>query len=390
MSFNRTIKIIIVAFLLISLSAGLDLPAAQAAPSRDPLCGSSINLVGCWRMEEGSGVTLVDGSGNGLDATTVESPTWSTPGKVGNYSLHLNGSNQYAYTQPDPQIGILNAITITAWFKSDSTISYDQTLVSKAKQNTVDGFELSLSGTETAEPPGGKEKIYFRVNQQSSGNKYRVNSKNKYPLNGTGWRFVAGTYDGAATGKSMDLFIDGVLDEYNDLAVPGPDSISPNTLPLVIGAQVSIRAIPPPLYNSSRLFAGNIDDVRIYNRALTGAEINTLFSSPTAVNLASFSASAFGSSVHLTWTTASEEDLVSFNLYRSTTPNGEAHLVNPSPIPALSFGRVTGASYQFADMVDLGQHYFYRLELVKQDGAWPGPQVSVDTGYWVHMPLLFH
>jgi hypothetical protein len=159
-------------------------------------------------------------------------------------------------------------------------------------------------------------------------------------------------------------------------------TIGTNSYPLGIGTQGDNA--------QDRRFNGTIDDVRVYKRALSASEIGQLAGLPTAVNLASFTGSTLGNIVHLTWTTAIEEDMVGFNLYRSESANGEARLVNPSPIPAQNIGQLTGASYQFTDFVNLGQHYFYRLELVKQNGNWPGPQVGVKTGFWVHMPLMFH
>jgi hypothetical protein len=378
MSSNRVFQVFVFVFLLVSLSVGFELPPAQAAPTSDTLCNASTNLVGFWRMEEGSGSTLIDGSGNGLNATINGIMHWE-PGRIGNYSLVLDDKNPYASVANNPKLQIANAISLAAWINPKSVNNY--TIISKyvtsSTTGSTDGFQLSLAG-DSAPVNGHEKRIYLRLNQKSSQNTYRVSTNTPYDTNA--WTFVVATYDGTADGRPMNIYRNGGLDILGGHAVTGPTSIATNALNLNIGKE----------NNDGYYFWGSLDDVRIYNCALTLAQINALFLSPTAVNLASFTGFSLGSTVHLAWTTASEEDLVGFNLYRSESASGEAKLVNSSPIPAQNIGQLTGASYQFTDIVNLGQHYFYRLELVKQDGNWPGPQVGVKTGYWVHLPLLVH
>ena len=90
-----------------------------------------------------------------------------------------------------------------------------------------------------------------------------------YPIDGT-WMHVAATYDGAI----MRLYINGVQEASLATTVP----ITTNNLPLTIGAQDGTTA--------SRWFMGWMDDARVYNRALSLAEIQALFgnTAPVAVN----------------------------------------------------------------------------------------------------------
>lgn len=92
--------------------------------------------------------------------------------------------------------------------------------------------------------------------------------------------------------------------------------------------------------------------------------------SPTAVTLASFDARAKLGRVAITWRTASENEIVGFNVWRG--PLGEQK-VNASLVPAR--GSVGGASYRLVDArVRRGGSYTYRLQIVKRDGstAWYG------------------
>lgn len=71
--------------------------------------------------------------------------------------------------------------------------------------------------------------------------------------------------------------------------------------------------------------------------------------------------------VEVTWETATELQTAGFNLYRSTTPDGELTLVNQAGglIPGQGEG-LTGASYTYTDSeVIAGQTYYYVLEEIE-------------------------
>jgi hypothetical protein len=64
-------------------------------------------------------------------------------------------------------------------------------------------------------------------------------------------------------GSKTSIFVDGVL----DATAPSSPNISVNDFPVLIGANAQVKG---------RLFRGLIDDVRIYNRALSSDEVRTL------------------------------------------------------------------------------------------------------------------
>jgi hypothetical protein len=207
-------------------------------------------LVCHLKMEEGSGTTLVDDSPYHNDGTTVASPTW-TAGVIGQ-ALNLNGTSQYATLPDAPSLDITNAITLVAWVKPAGAAASTQYLVKKATLGSVDGYEISLSSAG---------KVFVRFNQSTSADLYRINSITSYPLNGSAWIHIAATFD-QSTGF-MKLYINGVQ-EGGDLA--GPASIIANNIPLGIGAQG----------NGVSKFNGILDEVQIYNIALTGPQILAL------------------------------------------------------------------------------------------------------------------
>jgi hypothetical protein len=109
---------------------------------------------------------------------------------------------------------------------------------------------------------------------------------------------------------------------------------------------------------------------------------------PTAVTLASFTATPTGRALLVEWETATEIDNLGFNLYRSDSPGGERLRLNASLIPSQAPGSPVGAIYTFLDeTVAPGIAAYYWLEDVDIYGTATlhGPISAV-----VHAPDLYH
>jgi hypothetical protein len=90
---------------------------------------------------------------------------------------------------------------------------------------------------------------------------------------------------------------------------------------------------------------------------------------PTAVTLASFSATPQAGGILIAWETAMEIDTVGFNLYRAQSPDGPYVKLNDTLIPSQSPGSVFGATYAWLDEgVQDGITYYYKLEDVEVSG----------------------
>ena len=88
----------------------------------------------------------------------------------------------------------------------------------------------------------------------------------------------------------------------------------------------------------------------------------------TLVELSSFTATPKAGKVLLQWTTEAEISNAGFNLYRSTTENGEYIKINDSLIPAQG-SSTQGASYEFVDTnVQNRKTYYYKLEDIDLNG----------------------
>ncbi len=225
--------------------------AQSATSSVSSKCGSDPSQVGCWQMEGNAN----DGSTYGHNALAAGSPAWSS-GKFGQ-AIELNGTQHvYVADAADAHLNITTQVTLAAWVKP--TVDGTQYLVKKGTYNDGSGYELTL-----ATASGDSGAFFFRINDSAS---CRVDSKSLYSTYFNTWVHVAATYDRA----QLHIYINGALDD--SASANCTDSIIANsTMPLAIGAQS----------DSTGNFTGALDDVRVYNRALSPAEIISLYNNTT-------------------------------------------------------------------------------------------------------------
>ncbi|MEX2512321.1 MAG: LamG-like jellyroll fold domain-containing protein [Cyclobacteriaceae bacterium] len=206
------------------------------------------DLVGHWMMDEGSGNTLIDYSGNGNDATiqNTSGVSW-VEGQVG-LALRLTGSlNRFATVPHNATLDINEAITIAAWIRPMGLAR--RQILSKGGPN---GYEFSIFENG---------KIEFRFNRESEGNNYLIRSNTDYPTDGQSWMHVAVTFDGTTS----TLYVNGEAD--NSISY-SPTLILSNTTDLMIGSR-----------EASNRWDGDLDEIRLYKRALSGSEIANLATS---------------------------------------------------------------------------------------------------------------
>jgi hypothetical protein len=223
-------------------------------------------VVGYWQFNEGAGTLANDSSIAQNQGTLLGGAKFAT-GHAGS-GLSLTGASQRTVVADAASLDITQSVTIGAWIAPQTVDT--QYLVKKAHNQSVDGYELSLSATG---------KVFVRFNQASSGDTFRVDSTSSYPTNGTTWMHVVATYDGA----TIRLYINGQLQASKAATF----TIKANNLGLGIGAEDS----------GYRPLRGKMDDVLVANRAFTTAEVVALYQGtfsigPTATSFAMASPSA--------------------------------------------------------------------------------------------------
>jgi hypothetical protein len=213
-----------------------------------PVGNTTNNLVGWWKLDDGAGTSAVDSSGNGNTGTLNNSPTWTTSGMNGG-ALTFNGTNQYLSAPNAPSLD-LTTFTVSVWVNFSSPPSTYVTLISNYAGGVSDNYNLTLQG-------GNYQVCSF----QDAGANFRSTGLGWVPTPGV-WYQVACTFDGS----TISLYINGAL------AASSPQPYTPKvgTSGLTIGASHT---------HTTYFFPGTIDDIRVYNRALSATDIKTLYTS---------------------------------------------------------------------------------------------------------------
>jgi len=205
-------------------------------------------VVGAWHFDEGEGTIAHDTSGEGNDGTLYDAnstnddgntpPQW-VDGKFGK-ALEFDGVDDYVEVPDSESLNITDEITVMAWVKEENIPQAGRPIVDKILSWVGGGWALFFLGTE--------EEVRWQI-----GGGTVVD----YSLDTSKWNFVVGT---GRSGGKMRLFVNGV--EVGSTSIT---DIPSNTENVLIG------------YYPSHLFNGTIDEVRIYNRALSEEEISDLY-----------------------------------------------------------------------------------------------------------------
>jgi Concanavalin A-like lectin/glucanases superfamily len=215
-----------------------------AMPTPTPTATPTPGLVAAYGFNEGSGTVVNDASGNGNNGT-INGATWTTSGKYGN-ALNFNGSNALVTINNAASLQLTTGMTLEAWVYPTVTGPWWGDVIYK-----------------------GNDNYYLEGTSYSSGFPAMGGTlPNAPPLYGTAvlalntWAHLAATYDGA----TMRLYVNGV--QVASRAQTG--AIETSTNPLQIGGD--------SIYG--QYFTGRIDEVRIYNRALSATQIQSDMNTP--------------------------------------------------------------------------------------------------------------
>ncbi len=195
-------------------------------------------LVALWSAEGNAD----DVSGNNHNGALQNGATYA-PGKVG-MAFSLNGVNANVAVPDDPALHFSNAMSVEGWI--NTTAGTDRYIATKHE----DSFYFSVGGGSVA-----PHMLSFWLNGVSSS--WFTGST---PVDDGQWHHVAATYDGS----TMRLYVDGHL----DASAPRTGTIQSGTSGLLIGARSDGT-------NASN-FPGTIDELAVYNRAISPAEVQAL------------------------------------------------------------------------------------------------------------------
>ncbi len=204
-------------------------------------------LVGWWPLNEGTGTAALDQSGNGDNGTWSGTPagangTYYSTGKVGPWAGYFNLVND-CVTIPSSTSLLASNITVSFWMKATGAVFSNY---GGAQERTSSNVPIFILG-----PNGGTNIFAFYVN--TSHLQTPISSPSQ-------WNFYAGTFNGS----SYALYVNGVAAASG--GNPGPPQ-TPGSMPTNIGCDPQF----------GRYTSALINDVRLYNRALSAAEVMALY-----------------------------------------------------------------------------------------------------------------
>jgi tetratricopeptide (TPR) repeat protein len=207
-------------------------------------------LIGWWKLDETSGRDVADSSGNGNIGKILNGePKWQTSGgKIGG-ALLFDGKGDYVHIANESNFDFAGEVTVAAWIKVNQFDKEWQAIVTKGdsswrlqRHQDTGAIEFACTGLQVpgGSPYGG---LY--------GNK---------AVNDGKWHHIAGVYDG----EKMYIYIDKIV----DVSQPASGAIATNDQPVFIGENAEM---------TGRFWNGLIDDVRVYNYALSEGQITALY-----------------------------------------------------------------------------------------------------------------
>lgn len=227
-------------------------------------------------MDETSGTTVNDNFGTG-NATAKNGPVPGRTGKLGS-AWQFDGSNDYICTDTDSNgscddvLDQTGSFSVSAWIKTTDT---DGAIVSKAKTSSDRSFWLHVSGGR-ARFDVNAYRFIGGVGNCSTSTPMTITSPITATVNDGNWHHIVGlfTFNNMSTGSSsiVEIYIDRVL---RGLETSFTSGMCNTTADLEIGAYLS------GTYNLS----GLIDEVGIWSRPLTSAEITSLYNSGNGLSL---------------------------------------------------------------------------------------------------------
>ena len=202
---------------------------------------AATGLITAYGMNEGSGTTLTDASGNGHTGTLVNGPAWVTSQATYGQALSFDGVND--------AVSVANPATYNFG-------TADFTIEMWVKRNVLGGSQRHLFSKCAPTWVTGCKEFYFSPSNQLTFGSFGTGDTFAGTIADTNWHHVAVTFTDAT--NLLNLYVDGVLR---------------TTATKALEADGASHVVTVGNHQGSNPFSGVLDEVRIYSRVLTLAEI---------------------------------------------------------------------------------------------------------------------
>jgi 6-phosphogluconolactonase (cycloisomerase 2 family) len=313
------------------------LAATACSPRQSSYSGvvsSTPGLVGYWRLGESSGTVACDSTANHDNGTYLGGVTLGVPGAI-------SGDPDTAVSLTTGQVSVPSAsplnvgddFTIEAWVKRGA---------SKTESN-----EVIASKQEGAWVLMFNEADQLTLRRSTYGN---IATANVATTDTTNWHYVVATKNGS----SIHLYIDGT-DATGTIA---NQTMTNNSEPLAIGQS-----------SGSAYLKGSVDEVALYNTALTSAQVKQHHEAVLAGVLAppsALSTTPGNGAATLKWTASSSAGVTGYDVYRAN-PDGSW------PSTALASVSSSGSLTYTDTGLSNGTTYTYRVTAYEGSGNQSSP-----------------
>jgi hypothetical protein len=172
-------------------------------------------------------------------------------------ALSLDGKGDYVKVDDFWELRMTGAYSISAWIKLE-TLTPDGSYVRILEKGTSPGEKYWMFYVKSSSKIG-----FGFINSEADVN-IRTTKSN---WQAGQWYHIVGTYNPAGGSNNMKIYVNGVLD--NQATKTGKPAA--NSQPLMIGAKSSAKG---------DFWQGQLDEIRLYGRALTATEVTSLYKSP--------------------------------------------------------------------------------------------------------------
>jgi hypothetical protein len=323
------------------------------------------DYTGYWKFSEGTGSVTQDSSPNGRTGQIYDSAAWTT-GYVDN-CLTFDGTNDYVEVTGYQGIGGTNPRSMSCWIRT-----------TKASAEIISWGTANVTGQRWILRTDDIENSEAQLRLEVNGGRI-IGTAN---IIDDQWHHVAATWENDGTPTILDakLYVDGIC-----------ETISSSTdYPVNTGSTQNVQIGICREEGNSRYFKGLIDEVRIYDRALSEAEIKALAQYPLNSTLWTASRAStsdaftnirpldeLNSAFKQTQPTLSANGLTiyfssnrqngqTWNIYKATRPTLDAPFTVEGILPAANNLSKDGSPFVSED----GQLIYYYKETSTQKGLW--------------------